>query len=234
VQAEPWFRQNRALAVVIGATLVVVAGIVVLLGAGGDDGDDEPVAEPSSSTTLSTVATTTVTTGPPATASTATTDPVAPWRSSPRPREVVSEEAFVAWERARNRDTCALLVPSVFGEGMERPDTSATPINDDAGWEVVFRQGPAVVQIQGLFTKESRTERTPRQIFSRRWSDGSVARYGPDAVNPEDPEPDPETTAIEATLLLPDQDCAYVIYDTRGKSEMEFILEHLQFVEGTE
>lgn len=217
---------------VVGGGIALAIAAASMVACAGDD-DDEPVAEPT--TTTSTAApTTTVTTVPPVTASTASTDPVAPWRSGTRPREVVDEDVVAAWERARNRATCRLLVPSVFGEGMDNPDASATPITDNAGWEVSFRQGASVVQVQGLFTKESRTARTEREIFSRRWSDGSVARYGPDARNEEDPDPDPETTANEATLLLPDQDCAYVIYDTRGRSELEFILEHLQFVEGTD
>lgn len=220
---------NRVRAVVAGGIALAIAAAAMVAGAGGDD--EEPVADPTTTTSSAAPTTTTVTTVPPVTASTASSDPVAPWRSGTRPREVVDEDVIAAWERARNRATCRLLVPSVFGEGMDKPDANSTPITDNAGWELSFRQGASVVQIQGLFTKESRTVRTEREIFSRRWSDGSVARYGPDASNEEDPNPDPETTANEATLLLPDQDCAYVIYDTRGRSELEFILEHLHFVE---
>jgi hypothetical protein len=197
-------------------------------------GDDDEAAASTTTSTAAAETTTTATTTAPTTATTASGDPEAPWRTGTLPRAGVDEDVLGAWEKAKNRSTCGLLVPSEFGPGMDRPAANATPITDNAGWEISFRQGASVVQILGVFTKASRTERTEREIFSRRWSDGSLARYGPDARNEEDPNPDPETTANEATLLLPDQDCAYVIYDTRGRSEIEFILEHLRFVEGTQ
>ena len=213
------------------ASGIVLAAAAMVSCTGGDD--DEAAA---STTTTSTVAetTTTATTAAPTTAPTASGDPEAPWRTGTLPRAGVDKDVLGAWEKAQNRSTCGLLVPSEFGPGMDKPEAGATPITDNAGWEISFRQGASVVQILGVFTKASRTERTEREIFSRRWSDGSLARYGPDARNEEDPNPDPETTANEATLLLPDQDCAYVLYDTRGRSEIEFILEHLRFVEGTQ
>jgi len=224
-------RQNRMRAAVAGGIVVVMAAAAMFAGAGGG-GDDEPAE----STTTSTLAetTTTATTVAPTTAPTAAGDPEAPWRTGTVPQADVDKDVIAAWDKAKNKAVCGLLVPSEFGPGMDEPNASSTPITDNAGWEVSFRQGASVLQIQGLFTKESRTARTEREIFSRRWADGSVARYGPDARNEEDPNPDPETTANEATLLLPDQDCAYVLYDTRGRSEMEFILEHLHFVEGAQ
>lgn len=223
-------RRNRTRAIVAGGIVVALAAAAMVAGAGGDDD------ETADSTTTSTAAetTTTATTVAPTTAPTASGDPEAPWRTGTVPRAEVDQRVISAWEKADNRSTCRLLVPSEFGPGMDKPNAGSTPITDNAGWEISFRQGASVVQIQGLFAKASRTERTEGEIFSRRWSDGSLARYGPDARNEEDPNPDPETTANEAVLLLPDQDCAYVIYDTRGRSEIEFILEHLHFVEGTE
>ena len=216
---------------VAGGIVVVMAAAAMVAGAGG--GDDEAAPTTTTSTAAETT-TTATTTAPATTAPTVSGDPEAPWRTGTVPRADVDKDIISAWEKARNRSTCRLLVPSEFGPGMDNPDPSSTPITDNAGWEIAFRQGASVVQILGVFTKASRTERTEREIFNRRWSDGSLARYGPDARNEEDPNPDPETTANEATLLLPDQDCAYVIYDTRGRSEIEFILEHLRFVEGTE
>ena len=228
--------RNRVRAAVAGGIVAAVAAAAAVACAGGDD--DDEVADSTTTTSTApdttTTTTTTATTTAPSTAPTASADPEAPWRTGTLPRAGVDDDVLSAWERARNRSTCGLLLPSDFGPGMDKPRSSSTPITDNAGWEISFRQGASVVQIQGLFAKESRTVRTEREIFSRRWSDGSVARYGPDARNEEEPNPDPETTANEATLLLPDQDCAYVIYDTRGRSELEFVLEHLHFVEGTE
>lgn len=214
--------------------MAVLVTLAVTAGLGGcrDDGDGE--ATPTSTVITAAPTTTTATVPVASTVSTGSADPKAPWQTGTVPRADVDEVVLGAWDKATNRDTCGLLVPFDLGPGLDRPKVSSTPITDNAGWEVVFRQGASVLQIQGLFSKESRTVRNEREVFSRRWADGSVARYGPDAANEEDPNPDPETSANEATLLLPGQDCAYVLYDTRGKTELEFILEHLRFVEGTE
>lgn len=226
-------RRNRVRASAAGGIVVVVAAVAVV--AGGEGGGSKKKAPESTTTsTLGRATSSTEPSGPSTTVPVASGDPTAPWRTGTLPADRVDDDVLSAWGRAKNRAGCRLLLPSEFGAGMDRPEASTTPINGDAGWEISFRQGASVVQVQGLFAKESRTTRGEKEIFSRRWSDGSVARYGPDARDEEEPNPDPETTAGEATLLLPDQDCAYVVYDTGGKSRLEFILEHLRFVEGTE
>lgn len=220
------------------AAVAVVAAAVMVISAGGDGGPSDTVAEATTTSTVpeDTTTTSVITSGPPASGPVETGDPAPPWRSAALPRDDLADEVIEAWERAENRDRCRLLLPADLGSKMDGATSGASPVSGDAGWEITFRKGPAVVQVQGLFEASTRSTRTEKEIFSRRWSDGSVVRYGPDARNEEQsPEDvDPETTANEATLILPDQGCAYVLYDTLGKTHLEFVLDHLRFVSGTE
>lgn len=181
-----------------------------------------PVSVPSSTSTTGT------TQNVPATGA----GPAAPWRSDALSRSAVPAPFLEAWTRAKNRADCALLVPSDAGPQMEGARVKFDPVAGDAGWDIFLRRGAGILEILGLFDRSNQPEEERPAPFSRRWSDGSVARYGPD-VGPESGDVDPEATAVEAVLTLPDQRCAYRIYDTLGKSHLEFVLEHLRFVEGT-
>lgn len=229
-----------AVAVPLGAAVVTVAAILAGGGVGGDDADEAAPAATTSTTALSgtptptsadpgdgTPATTVTTPAPPTTAP----GPAAPWRAAPLARAAVPEPFLEAWGRARNRSSCALLVPADAGPALEGATASYEPTSGDAGWDVYLRQGGAVVEVLGLFTGDGGGAPGPPE-FSTSWPDGSVARYGPDSPGGPDGTPaDLEETSFEAVLSIPGQECAYRIYDSLGKSHLEGLLEALRFVE---
>jgi hypothetical protein len=158
--------------------------------------------------------------------------PAAPWLASPLPRSGVGAPFLEAWQRAKNRSKCALLVPSDAGARMEGAAASFDPTPEDRGWDILLRKEAGIVEILGLFSRADQPEDRAPASFTRRWSDGSEVRYGPEAGDGPEVSPDPEANAFEGVLTIPTQDCAYRIYDTLGLSHFEFVLDHLRFVEG--
>lgn len=140
-----------------------------------------------------------------------------------------------AWDVARNRSTCGLLVPTRLGPELDGAEAKTSPVNDNDGWNIRYRKAGAIVEVLGLFERTDAPEEQRPAAYSRTWADGSVARYGPD-----DPggalggDLDPEASANEAVLLVTGQRCAYRIYDTLGKTHLEQVFDGLRFVEGTE
>lgn len=229
---------------VLLAVPVVVAAIAAVAFYDGDD-EPRPGATTTSTTRLSGDPTptsgaapeaTTSSSGPAGTASSTTATepagPAAPWRGATLPRGRVPEPFLDAWERARNRQSCGLLVPADTGPLMVDPEAAFEPTPDNGGWDIFLRDGAKIVEILGLFSRESQPEEPRPAAFSKVWSDGSVARYSADDPGAGAPA-DPESTAFEATLEIPDQGCVYLIYDTLGKSHLEYVLERLRFAEGT-
>ncbi|MGH9035458.1 MAG: hypothetical protein ACRD0O_06810 [Acidimicrobiia bacterium] len=230
-----------AAAAVVGAVAVALAVV-----AGGDDGGRTGAATGTSTSTASepssapsaTSGPSTTTTSRPVGGTSSTTPPkvpAAPWRNPAVPRAQVPAEFLEAWEKAANRSTCGLLVPTVLGPEMEGALAKTSDVNDDAGWNIRYRKAGAVVEVLGLFDRDARPEDQKPASFSKTWADGSVAQYGPD-----DPggllggDLDPEGSANEAVLVVTGQQCGYRIYDTLGKTHLEQVFEGLRFAEGTE
>jgi hypothetical protein len=209
---------------VAGVLVVALTGIVAVLLRDGGDGDRTSVGGTTTTTASgqgpSTTATSAGTGGTGSTSSTTTAagTVAAPWRSPKLARTAAPSPWLEAWGRAKNRRTCALLVPSDAGANMQGAGATADPVNDNEGWDVYLRRGPWVIEILGLFNaSDSSGEGQP---FEKKWPDGSVARYGEDQG------------AFEAVLVIPGQSCGYRIYDSQGKEHLEFVLEHLRFVQG--
>lgn len=203
------------------------AGIAaVLLRGGEDEGLSQAAATSTTSTTASPSPSTSSTTQPTATTggpgttatTTATGGGATPWRSAKLARAAAPAPWLEAWGRAKNRRTCALLVPSDPGPNMAGAGATFDPVNGDQGWDVYLRRGPYVIEILGLFNASDSPGKAGD--FEKKWPDGSVARYGEDQG------------AFEAVLVLPDQSCGYRIYDSQGKEHLEFVLDHLRFVQG--
>jgi hypothetical protein len=151
------------------------------------------------------------------------------------PRSQVPAEFLEVWERAANRSTCGLLVPTVLGPRLEGALAKTSDVENDAGWNIRYRKAGAIVEVLGLFDKDARPEEEKPAAFSKTWADGSVAQYGPDSPGgPFGDNPDPEATANEAVLVVTGQQCGYRIYDTLGKTHLEMVFEGLRFAAGTE
>ena len=235
---RPSRRMVAAVAAAVGAVALVVA-----VAAGGDDRDPSAAstttAPETSSSAAATTAPPTATTTTAAGGASSTTTPssvaAAPWRNSAVPRSQVPPEFLEVWERAANRASCGLLVPTALGPEMEGALAKTSDVNDNAGWNIRYRKGGAIVEVLGLFDRDARPEEQMPAAFSKTWADGSVAQYGPDDPGgPLGGNLDPEGSANEAILLVTGQECGYRIYDTLGKTHLETVFEGLRFAEGTE
>ncbi len=229
------------------AAAAAAAGVIAIalgVAAGGDDGGETKAAtstsaatEPSSSSPV-TGSTNPAPTATSRTGSSSTTEPrmpAAPWRGPALPRSQVPPEFLEAWEKAANRSTCGLLVPTVLGPEMDGAVAKTSDVNDNAGWNIRYRKAGAIVEVLGLFDRDARPEDQKPAAFSKTWADGSVAQYGPDSPGgPFGDNPDPEGSANEAVLLVTGQGCGYRIYDTLGKTHLEMVFEGLRFAEGTQ
>jgi hypothetical protein len=229
------------------AVVLAVAGAVAVLGSG--DAPKAPATGPaptggavsrtvpSETTGTTTPSRTGTTKAPPNTTSTrppATEGaPAAPWLAPAVKRSTVPAPFLEAWERAENKSTCALIIPSGALPRMEGATASSATTPQDRGWDILLRKEAGIIEILGLFRRTDQPEGRAPASFTRRWSDGSELRYGPEAGGGPEVSPDPEANPFEGVLTIPTQDCAYRIYDTLGLSHFEFVVDHLRFVEGT-
>jgi hypothetical protein len=182
------------------AAVIVAAGAAVFAVAGDDDG-----------------------------ATTTGDEPTAPWRSAAVARSAVPPAYVAAWERARNRDTCALLFPLDGGPAFVGAQATEEKTPDDKGWDIFLAGRGGSVEVLGLFDKSTQAD---DPSFTRTWPDGSVAKYGPDVGHAAPGSYEPNSSPFEAVLTLPDQACAYRIYDTLGKDHLEYVFGRLRLMAG--
>jgi hypothetical protein len=155
----------------------------------------------------------------------------APWRADEVRRSAVPGPFVEAWDRAGNRRTCALLFPLDGGPQMAGAKATWEKTPDDKGWDIFLTGDAGSVEVLALFDKDTQTNRQASPPgFTRTWSDGSVARYAPDVGNLAPGTYDSSTSPFEAVLTLPDQACAYRIYDTLGKDHLESVFDRLRLM----
>ena len=199
-------------------SIVIIAGAVAVL-AVAHDGSGQEVTSSTSSTAA-----------PAATPASADL-PAAPWRAAAVPRSAVPPAYVTAWDRARNHTSCALLFPLDGGPAMAGAKATEEKTPNDNGWDIFLTNTGASIEVLGLFDKSTQVAKTPDQPASTRtWADGSVARYSADVGNAAPGTFDPSTSPFEGVLTLPDQACAYRIYDTLGKDHLEFIFDRLRLM----
>jgi hypothetical protein len=192
---------------------VLIAAAVTVLAVARDNGDETP------------------TTGVSAMNTAGDDRPPAPWRAAGVPRSAVPPEYVAAWDRARNRTTCALLFPLDGGPEMAKTEATGSGTPGDNGWDIFLNSASGTIEILGLFEKGAALERrSDGPVFTRTWADGSEAKYGPDVGNLAPGTYDPNTSAFEAVLTLPDQTCAYRIYDTLGRTHLESLFDRLRMM----
>lgn len=213
--------RNRPVLGLALVAVVIVAAAVAVLAVAADDGRETFRSTSPTSTSAG------------ATAAPAGTGdlPAAPWRSAPVARDAVAEAFVTAWQRATNRTGCALLFPLDGGPALEDAEPTEERTPDDRGWDIFLTGEAGSVEILGLFDKTAQPGRPPGPpSFTRRWSDGSVARYGPEAGRVAGGTADPATFPYEAVLTLPDQSCQYRIYDTLGREHLEALFARLRLM----
>jgi len=197
-------RSRPALGLAVIAVVITAAALTVLAAAG-DGGDKE--------------------------AGSTTADlPAAPWRAAAVARPAVPPAYVAAWDRARNRASCALLFP--LDGGPEIPGAKATEEKtpDDNGWDIFLTGGAGSIEVLGLFDRSTQVDKAPdTPSFTRTWADGSVARYAADVGRAAAGTFDANTSPFEAVLTIPGQACGYRIYDTHGKDHIEATFDRLRF-----
>jgi hypothetical protein len=155
--------------------------------------------------------------------------PEAPWRAKTVRRSAVPPAYAAAWDRARNRASCALLFPLDGGAALRGAKATGGRVPDDNGWDIFLTGDAGTVEVLGLFDK---TTQPHAPAFTKSWADGSVARYGADFGNAAPPTDDSNSSPFEAVLTLTDQRCAYRIYTTLGKDHLESLFERLRLMKG--
>lgn len=158
--------------------------------------------------------------------------PPAPWRAAAVPRSAVPRPYVEAWDRAGNRGHCALLFPLDGGPELRGARASSGTTPGDKGWDIFLTGEAGSVEVLALFEKAAQLRTPPSaQSFTRSWSDGSVAKYAPDVGSAAPWTYDPATSPFEAILTLPEQSCAYRIYDTLGRAHLEALFERLRLMD---
>ncbi|HEV7862528.1 MAG TPA: hypothetical protein VGR20_07495 [Acidimicrobiia bacterium] len=231
-------RSRPALGLAVIAVVILAAAVGVLAAVGGGGGGQEAASSTSTSSSggaTSSSSETSSTTPSPTTVTTRTTTtgdgPAAPWRAAAVARSAVPAPYVTAWDRARNHTTCALLFPLDGGPEMPgaKPTEDKTP--NDNGWDIFLSSGAASIEVLGLFDKATMVDKTSDSgLFTRTWLDGSVAKYSADVGGAAPGTFDPNTSPFEAVLTLPDQACAYRLYDTLGKDHLEFLFDRLRLM----
>lgn len=147
--------------------------------------------------------------------------PRAPWRDAALARAHVPPVYVEEWEKARNRETCALIAPRSLGtEGQ-----GATPraAHFSGGWAVAYDlpnlRSAFGVAGAGVKSGDPSYANWP-YILS--WGDGSKAEYGPEGG---------EGPNQLAYVRIQGQDCLYNVWSHLGKEHLEFLLKELRFVQ---
>jgi hypothetical protein len=147
-------------------------------------------------------------------------DPPAPWAAELLPARSVPGVYLTQWRRAENRAMCALLVPVTPGEAAGTPRAATF----SGGWAVAYDL-PQLRSAFGVAGSGAEVEGPSYEWpFNRRWSDGSVAGYGPEGGS------GPNELAY---LRIPGQSCLYNIWSRLGRDHLEFLLEQLRYVDTT-
>jgi hypothetical protein len=208
------FEYSPALGLAVIAVVIIAAAVTLLAVADDNGGRDETPA------------------GVTALGASGDDHPAAPWRTAAAvPRAAVPAAWLEAWDRAANHATCALLHPAGGGPELQDAQATSSPTPEDKGWDI-FLTGPAgSVEVLALFDKATQTNRPPvTPSFTRTWADGSVAKYAPDVGTARPGTYDPDASPFEAVLTLPDQSCAYRIYDTLGRAHLESVFDRLRLL----
>jgi len=197
-------------------TAVIIAAALTVFAVLKDDGTEAPSSTSDDATQA---------------ASTPGDLPAAPWRAAAVPRPAVPAPYVTAWDQARNRSTCALLFPVDGGPELAGAQATFGETPDDKGWDIFLTGTAGNVEVLALFDKATQTGKpTATPSFTKSWADGSVAKYAPDAGNAAPGTDDPTSFPFEAVLTLPDQECAYRIYDTLGKAHLESLFDRLRLM----
>ena len=152
---------------------------------------------------------------------TATLPPIAPWREPALARATIPEVYVTEWQKAENRDTCALIAPRSLGAA----GANATPraARFAGGWAVAYDlpglRSAFGIAGAGVRTGDPSYNKWP---YVHEWGDGSKVEYGPEGG---------EGPNQLAYLRIQGQDCLYNVWSRLGREHLELLLRELRRVE---
>jgi hypothetical protein len=149
-----------------------------------------------------------------------TLPPRAPWREAPLAPADVPAVYRNEWQKAENRDTCALLALRSLGAAGE----GATPraARFAGGWAVAYDlpnlRSAFGVAGAGVKAGDPSYNKWP---YVYEWGDGSKVEYGPEGGQ------GPNQLAY---LRIAGQDCLYNVWSRLGREHLELLLRELRLV----
>ena len=147
--------------------------------------------------------------------------PAAPWRNAKLARADVPAVYAQQWQKAENRNTCALVAFRNVGErGAAATPRAAT---FSGGWAVAYDL-PDVRSAFGIAGAGVKADDPSynKWPYVHEWGDGSKVEYGPEGG---------EGPNQLAYLRIEGQDCLYNVWSRIGKDHLEEILREIRFVE---
>ena len=145
--------------------------------------------------------------------------PAPPWRGETLPSASVPSVYVTEWQKAENRDTCAVIAPRSIGEVV-----GATPrrANFSGGWAVAYDlpnlRSAFGIAGAGVKASDPSYDKWP---YVQEWGDGSRVEYGPEGGT------GPNQLAY---VRIQGQDCLYNVWSRLGREHLELLLRELRFV----
>jgi hypothetical protein len=145
----------------------------------------------------------------------------APWREPHLSRADIPSAYVEQWQKAENRETCALIAPRSVGAAGE----GATPraASFAGGWAVAYDlpnlRGAFGIAGAGVKAGDPSYSKWP---YAYEWGDGSKVEYGPEGG---------EGPNQLAYLRIQGQDCLYNVWSRLGRAHLELLLRELRLVE---
>lgn len=143
-----------------------------------------------------------------------------PWRGETLSRDAVPAVYVAQWQKAENRETCAVVAPrSVGAEGEAATPRAAT---FSGGWGIAYD----LPNLRSAFGVAGAGVRAGEPSYSKwpyvqEWGDGSKAEYGPEGG---------EGPNQLAYVRISGQDCLYNVWSRLGRDHLELLLRELRFV----
>ena len=151
---------------------------------------------------------------------TTTLPPHAPWRNPPLAASEIPAVYVEQWQKAENKDTCALIAPHSIGEA----GAGATPraAHFAGGWAVAYDlpnlRSAFGIAGAGVKAGDPTYNKWP---YVYDWGDGSKVEYGPEGGQ------GPNQLAY---LRIQGQDCLYNVWSRLGRAHLELLLRELRLV----
>lgn len=157
--------------------------------------------------------------GPPDPSLNPATPPAPPWQQAALDRDDVPAVFIEAWRKADNRGHCAVIAPASVGMTAAAPRRATF----GGGWGVAYDlpdlRSAFGIAGTGVNAADPSYSEWP---YSRRWSDGSSAGYGPEGGT------GPNQLAY---LRITGQGCLYNVWSRLGREHLEQLLDQLRFAE---